>query len=120
MAEHRKDQRHSKRLRAVIIVDENGTQSRMAGKTQDVSERGASIISQYNLTSPHPIIVCLLLHPGDNVTPPVIFEAKSKIASSILSSQQGGFRIGVEFVGIAGDGAKLLQKFLAASVATTS
>jgi len=119
MAENRKDLRHSKRLRAVIIVDEGGTQSRTHGKTQDISASGTSIISEYNLSSPHPITVCLLLHPGDRVNPPVIFEAKSKIASSVLSSQQGGFRIGVEFVGVAGDGARLLQKFLSASLATT-
>lgn len=120
MAENRKDQRHSKRLRAVIIIDENGKQSRTHGKTQDISTSGASIISDYNLTSKHPITVCLLLRPGDKINPPVVVEAKSKIASSVLSRQQGGFRIGVEFVSVAGDGAKLLQKFLAASPATTS
>jgi len=120
MAENRKDQRHSKRLRAIIIIDENGKQSKTHGKTQDISTSGASIISEYNLASKHPITVCLLLHPGDKINPPVVFEAKSKIASSILSSQQGGFRIGVEFVGLTVDGAKLLQKFLSASLATTS
>jgi len=120
MAENRKDQRHSKRLRAVIILDENGKQFRTPGKTQDVSTSGASIISEYNLASPHPITVCLLLYPGDKINPPVVFEAKSKIASSILSSQQGGFRIGVEFVSVSGEGIKALQKFLSASLATTS
>ena len=120
MAENRKDQRHSKRLRAVIIIDENGKQSRTHGKTQDISISGASIISDYNLASKHPITVCLLLHPGDQINPPTVFEAKSKIVSTVLSRQQGGFRIGVEFVSVAGDGAKLLQKFLSASLATTS
>ena len=119
MAEHRKDQRHSKRLRAVIILDENGKQSKTPGKTQDISSSGASIISEYNLASKHPITVCLLLHPGDEVIPPTVFEAKSKIVSTVLSRQQGGFRIGVEFVNIAGDGAKVLQKLLSASLATT-
>lgn len=118
MAENRKDQRHSKRLRAVIIVDDNGKQSKTPGRTHDISSKGASIISEYNLSSPHPTTVCLLLHPGDQINPPTIFEAKSKIVSSVLSRQQGGFRIGVEFVSIAGDGAMALQKFLSASMAT--
>ena len=120
MAENRKDQRHSKHVRAVIIIDEDGKQSRTHGKTHDISTSGASIISGYNLRSKQTITVCLLLHPGDQKSPPVVVEAKSKIACSVLSSQQGGFRIGVEFVSVEGDGAMLLQKFLAASLATTS
>ena len=117
MADHRKDQRHSKRLRAVIIVDENGKQSKTHGKTQDISASGVSIITEYNLSSPHRGTVCLLLHPGDQTKPPVIFEAKSKIVSSVFSRQQGGFRIGVEFQIVAGDGANLLQKLLSESFA---
>jgi len=120
MSEHRKDQRHSKRLRAVIIVDDNGTQSKTPGKTQDISTSGASIISEYNLSSRQPITVCLLLHPGDQSKPPLVVEAKSKIVCCVFSSQQGGFRIGVEFVSIAGDGAKALQKLLSASLATAN
>ncbi|TRZ99827.1 MAG: PilZ domain-containing protein [Rhodocyclaceae bacterium] len=120
MAENRKDQRHSKRLRSVIIFDDNGKQSKTPGRTHDISTSGASIISEFNLSSPHPITVCLLLHPGDQINPPVIFEAKSKIVSSVLSSRQGGFRIGVVFIAVAEDGAKALQKVLSTSMATIS
>ncbi|MCX7174533.1 MAG: PilZ domain-containing protein [Proteobacteria bacterium] len=120
MEESRRSQRHAKRLRAVIILDENGKLAKTHGKTQDVSTSGASIISDYNLLSPHPITVCLLINPGDQINPPVIFEAKSKIVSSVLSRQQGGFRIGVEFLKIAGDGAQVLHKFLATSVAAVA
>lgn len=117
MEEHRKHQRHSRRLRAVIIVDENGKPAKTHGKTQDISTSGVSIISDYNLLSRQPVTVCLLIHPGDKVIPPVIVEAKSKIVYSVLSREQGGFRISLEFQNIAGDGATVLKKFLAGSPA---
>jgi len=118
MEESRNGQRHARRLRAVIICDENGKLAKTHGKTRDISISGASIISDYNLKSNRPITVCLLIHPGDQINAPVIFEAESKIVSSILSTQQGGFRIGVEFIKVAESGATLLQKFLSASLAT--
>ena len=107
-----------KRLRAVIIYEENGRPTKIHGKTQDISTSGVSIVTDYNLASPHPITVCLLIHPGDQMNPPVVFEAQSKIVSSVLSRQQGGFRIGIEFRKIEGDGAQVLHRFLAASPAT--
>lgn len=118
MEDHRKSQRHVKRLRAVILYEENGKPAKIHGKTQDISTSGVSIITDYNLMSTHLITVCLLIHPGDPVNPPVVFEAQSKIASSVLSRQQGGFRIGIEFRKIEGDGAQILHKFLAGSPAT--
>lgn len=120
MEDSRKNQRHAKRLRAVLIVDEDGNQSKTHGRTHDVSSGGASIISDYNLVSKHPITVCILLRPGDPINPPLIFEAKSRVVHSVLSRQQGGFRISVEFLDIAGDGATTLKKFLSASLATTN
>ncbi|MFA6310027.1 MAG: PilZ domain-containing protein [Sterolibacterium sp.] len=120
MEDHRHSQRHARRLRAVIICDETGRPAKTHGKTHDISTSGVSIISDYSLLSPHPITVCLLISPGDQIHPPVIFEAKSKIVSCVLSRQQGGFRIGVEFLKIAGDGAQVLHKFLAGRPAAVS
>jgi hypothetical protein len=54
----------------------------------------------------------LLVKPGDATNPPVIVEAESKILSSVLSPQQGGFRLGMEFVKIVGEGKQILQKLL--------
>lgn len=120
MEENRRTQRHARRLRAVIICDENGKSAKTHGRTHDISTSGVSVISDYNLLSSHPITLCLLISPGDQIHPPVIFEAKSKIVSSVLSRQQGGFRIGIEFLKIQGDGAQVLHRFLAGSPATAA
>jgi hypothetical protein len=112
MQDNRKNHRYIQHLRAVIITQEDGKLVKTHGKTQDISISGASIISEYNLLSPHPVTVCLLINPGDALNPPVIFEAQSKIVSSVLSHQQGGFRLGIEFIKIEGDGQKVLKKFL--------
>lgn len=115
MEENRQSPRHSKRLRAVIISDDNGSASKIHGKTLDISATGVSIISDYNLNTSGPVNVCLLMHPGDRGSPPVIVEAKSRVIYSILSRQQGGFRISLEFTKFVDDGAKVLKKFLAPS-----
>lgn len=115
MQDQRKNPRYARHLRAVIITEENGNLVKTHGKSQDISLSGASIISEYNLISPHPVTLCLLVHPGDAVTPPMVFEARSRIVSNVLSRQQGGFRTGVEFIQIAGDGDKVLKKYLASS-----
>lgn len=117
MEENRQSQRHVKRLRAVILQDVNGAPTKIHGKTLDISTTGVSIICDYSLKSKQLLTVCLLIHAGDQTRPPVIFEAKCKIVVCVLAPQQGGFRIGFEFVQIEGDGAKVLKKFLSGSVA---
>ena len=118
MDDNRKSQRHARRLRAVIVCDEPGKPAKTHGKTQDLSNTGAAIISDCNLLSKQPVTVCLLVRPGDQINPPLVFEARSRIISCVLSRQQGGFRISVEFSKIEGDGSIVLKKFLSASMAT--
>lgn len=117
MEESRKHLRHSRQLRAAIICEGSGKPVKAYGKTLDVSASGASIVTDCNLANLQPVTVCLLIHPGDQINPPVIVEARSRIVFSIFSGRQGGFRISVEFVKIEGDGAKILQKMMAASPA---
>ena len=117
MQDHRSSPRCIKHLRAVLITEENGKQSKLNGKTQDISLTGVSFVSRYNISCPRSATVCLLISPGDEFHPPVIFEAESKILSSVLSPQQGGFRLGMEFTRIVGEGKQILQKLLVARMA---
>lgn len=112
MEDKRKEQRYSKRLRAVIITDENGKLVRTHGKTHDISLGGVSIISDYDLNSRLPVTVYILVEQGDPKHPPLIFEASCKIVNSVLSGQQGGFRIGCQFIKFIGEGEKILKKHL--------
>lgn len=113
MEENRTTQRYAKRVRAVLIREENGQRKTIQGKTHDISLDGASFISQYNIVSAAPITICLLLDPGDAKRPPAVFEAQGKIVNSVLSPQQGGFRLGIHFTKVAADSNQILRKFLA-------
>lgn len=118
MQDDRSSPRYVKHLRAVLIIEENGKQPTIHGKTQDISLTGVSFISRYNLSSfPQPATVCLLISPGEGTNQPVVFEAQSKIVSSVLSPKQGGFRLGIEFTKVAGHGKQILQKLLVARLA---
>lgn len=113
MSDHRITPRYNKRLRAVLITDESGKRVSFQGKTQDISSDGTSFVSEYNIAVARPVTVYLMLDPGDAKHAPVVFEAQCNIVSSVLSPQQGGFRLGLQFTKMVGEGRQVLQKFLA-------
>lgn len=113
MSDNRTSPRYNKRLRAVLITEENGKRISIQGKTQDISSDGTSFISERNIVPSHPVTVYLMIDPGDAKRPPVVFEAQCKIVSSVLSPQQGGFRLGLQFTKMPGENKQVLQKFLA-------
>ncbi len=113
MSDHRTSPRYNKRLRAVLITEESGKRVSFQGKTHDISSDGTSFVSGYNIAAVAPVSVYLMLEPGDAKRPPVVFEAQCKIASSVLSPQQGGFRLGLQFIKMPGENRQVLQKFLA-------
>ena len=120
MEDNRSSPRFVKRLRAVLNVEEKGKQTTIHGKTQDVSITGVSFISELNLAIPQSATVFLLISPGEGTKQPVVFEAQCNIVSSVLSPQQGGFRLGIAFTKVAGEGKQVLQKLLVARMAQTT
>ena len=112
MQDNRSSPRFNKRLRAVLHLEENGRSTPIQGKTQDISSDGASFVSAYNFASARPGTVFLMLDPGDTKHPPKVFEAQCKIVSSVLSPQQGGFRLGLQFTKVAAESKQMLQNFL--------
>ena len=117
MQDNRSSPRFNKRLRAVVITEENGQRSSIKGKTQDISHDGISFISEFNLISSRAVTVYLMLDPGDATHPPKVFEAQGKVVCSVLSPQQGGFRVGINYTKISADNKQVFQKFLAPIVA---
>ncbi|MFA7268547.1 MAG: PilZ domain-containing protein [Sterolibacterium sp.] len=113
MQDNRTSTRYVKRLRAVLVTEEKGRRTTIKGRTHDVSIDGASFISEYNIVSANPVTICLLIDPGDAKHPPAVFEAQGKIVNSVLSSQQGGFRLGIHFIKVAAECNQMLRKFLA-------
>lgn len=112
MDDNRSGPRCIKRLRAVLAMDEGGKQVTVHGKTQDVSLTGLSFVSKDSLRVPRTVTVYVLVGPGDDKHAPVIFEAQGRMLNCVLSPQQGGFRLGIQFTKIAGDGKKIMQKLM--------
>ena len=56
--------------------------------------------------------VYLLIDPGGPTHPQVVFEALGKVMNTVLSSKDGGFRLGIQFTKFAGDSKELLKKHL--------
>ena len=54
----------------------------------------------------------MLIDQGDESRPQVIVEAQGEIRNNVLSGQQGGFRLGIQFTEFARDGKQILQKNL--------
>ncbi|MBI3525681.1 MAG: PilZ domain-containing protein [Betaproteobacteria bacterium] len=112
MEDNRKTPRGSIRWRCVLVTEEKGRRVSAQGKTHDINITGVAIISERNIPLQAIVTVHLLVHPGDRNTPQLIVEAQGKIMNSVLSSQQGGFRLGIQFLKFADDSKQLLQKHL--------
>ena len=113
MQDNRNSPRYKKHLRAVLIIEESGKRSSIKGTTQDISRDGTSFISEYNIVSSNIVTIYLMLDPGDATHAPKVFEAQGNIVSSVLSPQQGGFRLGIQYTKISADNKQVLQKFMA-------
>jgi len=112
MDDGRKHQRCSVHWRSAIsIVGNNGPQT-LQCKTNDVSAGGVSVICPLNIFPGRELTVFLLIDPGSPTHPQVVFEAQGKVMNTVLSSHQGGFRLGIEFTKFAGDSKQLLKSHL--------
>lgn len=112
MEDNRKNPRCAVRWRSAIVTQEGGRQETIQCKTSDVSISGVSVICPRSLPLRHALSVYLLIDQGDEKHPQQIFEAQGEVMNNVLSGQQGGFRLGIQFVKFVGDSKQLLQKHL--------
>ena len=112
MEDNRVSPRCSIRWRCALVVEEHGRQETIQCRTNDVSSSGVSVICHRNIPPPKAVTVYLLIDPGDDTRPQVVVEAQGQIRNNVLSGQQGGFRLGIEFAKFARDGKQILQKYL--------
>ncbi|MCX7173688.1 MAG: PilZ domain-containing protein [Proteobacteria bacterium] len=110
--ESRSSERVRVRLRAVLITEKDGTQAKLHGHTADISGTGVSFVSKYAMTTPQPGTIFVMVDPGASTHPAIIIEAQCRLIVCVLSSQQGGFRIGLEFSKMSDESRKLLRKLL--------
>lgn len=112
MEDNRKSPRCTIHWRCAIAIEEHGRRETIQSRTNDVSMTGVAIICHRNISPPRAVIVYLLIDPGDQSRPQVIVEAQGEIRNNVLSGQQGGFRLGIQFTEFARDGKQILQKNL--------
>ncbi|MDD5175155.1 MAG: PilZ domain-containing protein [Sterolibacterium sp.] len=112
MEDNRKDPRFAARWRCAIVFEGNGKRETIQGRTNDVSISGVSVICHRNITPLHAITIHLLIDPGNGNHPPVIVEAQGNVKNNVLSGQQGGFRLSIQFTKFARDGKQVLQSQL--------
>jgi hypothetical protein len=112
MDDNRKSPRCSIHWRCAIVIEIHGKQETLQTRTNDISMTGVSVISHRNIPPPKAVTVYLLIDPGDENHPQVIVEAQGEIKNNVLSGQQGGFRLGIQFTKFARDGKQVLEKNL--------
>ena len=107
-AERRTTERKTLRTRATIIL---GQTQAFEVRTLDMSLGGMGIVAQAN---PRPgtlmaIRFMLPLKPSGYFT----FEAKAKVAHSVYSASEQGFKISLSFIDLAPEAAAAAQRFVA-------
>lgn len=112
MEENRKHQRCPIHWRSAIVVEDYGKPETIQCKTNDISINGVSVICHRNVAVGHPVNVFLLVDPGGPSHPQVIVEVLGKIMNNVLSGQQGGYRLGIQFSKFARDGQQVLRNHL--------
>lgn len=112
MDDGRKHQRCSVHWRSAVSIVGTGGPQTLQCKTNDVSAGGVSVICPLNIFPDSELTVYLLIDPGGTTRPQVVFEAQGKVMNNVLSSQQGGFRLGIQFTKFVGDSKQLLTKNL--------
>ncbi|TRZ89202.1 MAG: PilZ domain-containing protein [Rhodocyclaceae bacterium] len=112
MDDGRKHQRCSIHWRSALTIMGNGGAETLQCKTNDISAGGVSVICPRNVFPGSELTVYLLIDAGSSSHPQVVFEAQGKVMNNVLSSQQGGFRLGIQFTKFAGDSQPLLKKHL--------
>jgi hypothetical protein len=112
MVDNRKHARCTLRWRCALVVNYKGFEERTQCRTLDVSVAGLSVICHFNISPPNPVTVYLLVEPAHGSHEAVVVEAQGRVSNNVLSGQQGGFRLGIEFTKFAGDGKQVLIKHL--------
>lgn len=120
MDDNRKSPRCTIHWRCAIAIEEHGRRETIQSRTNDVSMTGVAIICHRNIPPPKAVTVYLLIDPGDESHPQVIVEAQGEIRNNVLSGQQGGFRLGIQFIKFARDGKQILQKNLPREMVQTA
>ncbi|MFA6312545.1 MAG: PilZ domain-containing protein [Sterolibacterium sp.] len=112
MEDKRKIPRVLVHWRSAIVVAANGEQSTIEGISHDISSEGVSVICHRNIPLNRAVTVCLLIRTGNRDNPELVVEAQGKVVYCVLSGEQGGFRVGIQFLKFAGESKNILERYM--------
>lgn len=110
MAEARCEPRIRVRYQAVLMAVSGGAPTSYKGETLDISANGASFVCHYHVHSEDPCTFYMQVTPPSMGRPANVFEATCRIVNCVLSSQQGGFRHGLQFQKMSPQNRQVLQE----------
>ncbi|HET7775827.1 MAG TPA: PilZ domain-containing protein [Azospira sp.] len=111
MHEQREHSRHPARWPCTIVLDaQPGTVYH--GRTHDLSECGAAVLTDHNLSTSSPFTLTLSVPPTNVRGQPLMLEFRCRMAYSVHSDRHCCFRHGVHFVGFKGAAKVQLQRVL--------
>ncbi len=106
---NRESSRYYARWRIAIIFDETENRPTIHGHTHDVSLRGASIYTEYNVFSNTPVTALLsppLAYEGERQK---IIEIRTQLVYSVYAGGNYCFRVGLDFIKFKNDGLRILK-----------
>lgn len=108
----RKNPRYAVPWRIVVVYKKMGKHETFRGSITDLSLGGASFFSDHNIHSPDPVVVTVEIPAYAHNQKSTIVGARCIILHSILSSNYGKYRIGLQFMDFNGSGKKVLSDAL--------
>lgn len=107
-SEKRTHERVALRTQATILLPDRKT---IKVRTLDIALGGMAIVADGNPNSGVVFNIQLTL-PLRADTPPALFETKVRVAHSVLSGKEGGFKIGLQFIELSDVTRSMLEQFL--------
>jgi hypothetical protein len=109
-AQQRNHERYPVHWKAVIIYKKNGKEATFHGRTYDLSLGGASIYADENIYVDDPVVMTIKVRTKLNSSR--VIGVKCQMLYTILSSNYGKFRIGIQFLEFNADGEDTLTEAL--------
>lgn len=106
-SEKRTHERVTLRTQATILLSDKKT---IKVRTLDIALGGMAVVADGN-PNPGVIFNIQLTLPLREDTP-TLFEAKVRVAHSVLSGKEGGFKIGLQFIELSNAAESVLEQFL--------
>ncbi len=107
--DQRKFTRYPMQWKIAIVFDGEEHRPTFHGVTNEISQEGLSLLTDYNLFTEDPVTLLLAIPPKNSAQRNKIVEIRARMIYTVHSAGHDRFRIGVHFERFKGSGRKLLE-----------